>query len=364
MLITVPAETKVAETRVALTPDGARELSSDGHEVWVQVGAGKRSGFSDDDYARAGVRLVDVDAAWSGDLVLKVKEPTAEEYPLLTDKVLFTYLHLAANEPLARALIAAGTTALSYDTVQLEDGSLPLLAPMSAVAGRMAPLVGAYHLLSSQGGRGVLLGGAPGAAPGKVTVIGAGVAGSHAVEEAVGLGARVTVIDLSQSRLAALKQEFGDRLTTVLSTPHAIAAAVAQSDLVIGAVLLPGRAAPKVVTHAMVQAMRPGTVLVDIAIDQGGCFEDSRPTTHDDPVFRVAGAQFYCVANMPGAVGATATAALTTATLPYVRELANGVDTAIQRNPALAKGLNVAGRKLRHPGVAQALGELPAELPG
>jgi len=362
MLITVPAETKVAESRVALTPEGARTLIADGHEVWVQSGAGSGSAFTDDEYARAGATLVDVAAAWSGELVLKVKEPTPEEYSHLTDNTLFTFLHLAANEPLGKALIEAGTTALSYDTVQLEDGSLPLLAPMSAVAGTMAPLVGAYHLLSSQGGRGILLGGVPGAAPGRVTVIGAGVAGTHAVAQAFALGAAVTVIDLSQSRLASIKDAFGDGVTTVVSTPDAIAEAVAQSDLVIGAVLLPGRPAPKVVTHAMVEAMRPGAVVVDIAIDQGGCFEDSRPTTHQDPVYTVAGVQLYCVANMPGAVGATATAALTTATLPYVRELASGVEQAMERNPALAKGLNVAGRKLRHPAVAQALSALPAEV--
>jgi alanine dehydrogenase len=362
MLITVPAETKVAETRVALTPDGARTLIADGHEVWVQRGAGAGSALTDADYEAAGVRLVPVDDAWSGQLVLKVKEPVPDEYGRLTGATLFTFLHLAANEPLARALIDAGTTALSYDTVQLADGSLPLLAPMSAVAGRMAPIVGAYHLLSSEGGRGVLLAGAPGAPAGEVVVIGAGVAGSHAIAEAVGLGAHVTVLDVSEPRLAALAAEYGDAVSVVASTPTAVAKAVSTADLVVGAVLLPGRPAPTVVTHAMVEAMRPGSVLVDIAIDQGGCFEDSRPTTHADPVYTVAGSIFYCVANMPGAVGATATAALTTATLPYVRELAHGVGPAMAANPALAKGLNVAGRTLRHPAVAQALAGLPAQV--
>ena len=362
MLITVPSETKVAETRVALTPSGARVLVEDGHDVWVEAGAGEGSALPDSEYATAGARLVSVDQAWSGELVLKVKEPVPAEYPRLTDQTLFTFLHLAANEPLARALIDAGTTALSYDTVQLDDGSLPLLAPMSAVAGRMAPIVGAYLLLSSQGGRGVLLAGAPGAPRGRVVVIGAGVAGSHAVEESVGLGAAVTVLDVSQVRLDAIKAQYGDAVTVVQSTPASVTEALATADLVIGAVLLPGRPAPTVVTHAMVEAMLPGSVLVDIAIDQGGCFEDSRPTTHDDPVYRVAGSQFYCVANMPGAVGATATAALTTATLPYVRELATGVGQAMVANPALARGLNVAQRTLRHAAVAQALAGLPAQL--
>ncbi len=362
MLITVPAETKVAESRVALTPHGARALIDEGHEVWVQAGAGAGSTFSDAAYEAAGARLVGVDDAWQGELVLKVKEPTPDEFPRLTDQALFTFLHLAANEPLARALIEAGTTALSYDTVQLDDGSLPLLAPMSVVAGRMALIVGAYRLLSSHGGRGVLLAGAPGAPRGEVVVIGAGVAGAHAVEEAVGLGAHVTVLDISEPRLAELVAAYGADVTTVTSTPHAVAEAVMKADLVIGAVLLPGRPAPKVVTRAMVEAMQPGSVLVDIAIDQGGCFEDSRPTTHDDPVYRVAGSQFYCVTNMPGAVGATATASLTTATLPYVQELARGVGPALAVNPALARGLNVAGRTLRHPGVAQALPGLPAQL--
>jgi alanine dehydrogenase len=294
--------------------------------------------------------------------VLKVKEPTPAEYSRLTPNTLFTFLHLAANEPLAHALIDAGTTALSYDTVQLEDGSLPLLAPMSAVAGRMAPIVGAYHLLSSEGGRGVLLAGAPGAPSGEVVVIGAGVAGSHAVEEAVGLGAHVTVLDLSAPRIEALAAQFGATVTAVPSTPDAVAEAVANADLVIGAVLLPGRPAPKVVSHAMVEAMKPGSVLVDIAIDQGGCFEDSHPTTHADPVYKVAGSIFYCVANMPGAVGSTATAALTSVTLPFIRELSHGIVPAIEANPALARGVNVAGRMLRHPAVAQALPGLPAQV--
>jgi len=363
MRITVPKETKVAETRVALTPDGARALASDGHEVWVQAGAGLGSAFTDAEYADAGARLVGLGEAWSGELVLKVKEPVPDEYPLLRDNVLFTFLHLAANEPLARALIDAGTTALSYDTVQLDDGSLPLLAPMSAVAGRMAPLVGAYHLLSSQGGRGVLLAGAPGAPKGRVVVIGAGVAGSYAIEESVGLGAAVTVLDVSQPRLEALAAQYGDAITVAMSTPAAVAAAVAQADLVIGAVLIPGRPAPTVVTRAMVEAMKPGSVLVDIAIDQGGCFEDSHATTHSDPVYTVAGSQFYCVANMPGAVGATATAALTSVTLPFIRELALNVGPPFA-NPALARGLNVAGRTLRHPAVAQAHPGLPALVAG
>lgn len=358
MLVTVPKETKSGETRVALSPEGARALIERGHEVWVEAGAGARSAFADADYEAAGVRLVGTDEAWSGELVLKVKEPVAAEYPRLTNNILFTFLHLAANEPLARALIAAGTTALSYDTVQLDDGSLPLLAPMSAVAGRLATLAGAYHLLSSQGGRGMLLSGAPGVPGGSVVVIGAGIAGAHAIDQAVGLGARVTVLDLSRARLDAVVAAHGDAVTAVESAPEAIAAAVADADLVIGAVLLPGRPAPKVVTHAMVESMRPGSVLVDIAIDQGGCFEDSHPTTHAEPIYMVADEVFYCVANMPGAVGATATAALTTATLPYVLAVADGVDAAMAADPALAKGLNVSQGSLRHPAVIEALPQL------
>jgi alanine dehydrogenase len=271
-------------------------------------------------------------------------------------------LHLAANPGLAEALVAAGTTALSYDTVQADDGSLPLLTPMSQVAGRLAALAGAYHLLSSQGGRGVLLSGVPGVAGARVTVIGAGIAGSNALHQVVAMGADVAVLDLNEGRLAQIEAEYSatGRVRTVVSTPETLEAEVLESDLVIGAVLVPGRRAPTVVSHDQVTRMRAGSVLVDIAIDQGGCFEDSHPTTHDDPVYRVDQSLFYCVANMPGAVGATATQALTRVTLGYVHALAGGWEQAIAADASLAHGLNVAGGRLRHPAVAQALPGLPA----
>ncbi len=362
MLIGVPAEVKNRETRVALTPDGVKLLVGDGHDVVVQAGAGAGSMIADSEFEAAGARMVTAAQAWDVELVLKVKEPVLEEYTRLKDQNLFTFLHLAANRPLAEALVSAGTTAFSYDTVQGEDGSLPLLTPMSQVAGRLAGLAGAYHLLSSQGGRGVLLSGVPGVRGASVTVIGAGVAGSHALHQVVAMGADVVVLDLDQGRLDAVEAEHGHtgRVRTVRSTPEDVERAVVNSDLVIGAVLVPGRRAPTVVGRATVTRMRPGSVLVDIAIDQGGCFEDSRPTTHDDPVFTVEKSLFYCVANMPGAVGATATQALTRATLPYVRRLAAGVEQAMAEDAAVASGLNVAGGLLRHLAVAEAFPELPS----
>lgn len=360
MRIGVPREVKNRETRVALTPHGARRLVEAGHDVLVESGAGAAAFLPDADYEAAGATLGRAEDAWDRDLVLKVKEPVPEEFPLLRDNVLFTFLHLAANEPLAAALVQARTTALSYDTVQLEDGSLPLLTPMSVIAGRLATLAGGYHLLSSQGGRGVLLSGAPGVAGARVVVIGGGVAGSNALAQAVGMGADAVVIDLDQSRLEALAQQHGDRVRTVVSTPEAIEREAVDADLVIGAVLVPGRPAPTVLSHDTVMRMRPGSVLVDIAIDQGGCFEDSRPTTHDDPVFEVGRSLMYCVANMPGAVGATATAALTHATAPYVEALAGGWERALSADPALARGLNVDAGTVRYPAVAQAFPHLPA----
>ena len=360
MRIGVPQEIKNRETRVALTPDGARRLTEAGHEVLVQSGAGAAAFLPDADYEQAGARLGSAEDAWAQDLVLKVKEPVPDEFAMLRENVLFTFLHLAANEPLAAALTQAGTTALSYDTVQLDDGSLPLLTPMSVIAGRLAALAGGYHLLSSQGGRGVLLSGAPGVAGARVVVIGGGVAGSNALAQAVGMGADAVVIDLDESRLGALAAEHGDRVRTVVSTPDAIEREVLEADLVVGAVLVPGRPAPTVVSHDTVMRMRPGSVLVDIAIDQGGCFEDSRPTTHDDPIYRVGESILYCVANMPGAVGATATAALTHATFPYVEALARGWERALSADPALARGLNVDAGTVRYPAVAQAFPHLPA----
>ncbi|WP_084129034.1 alanine dehydrogenase [Demequina sp. NBRC 110055] len=360
MLIGVPAEVKNRETRVALTPEGAARLTKAGHDVVIQAGAGAASFLTDEAYVAAGARLGTVDEAWAADLVLKVKEPVPEEYDRLSANILFTFLHLAANEPLARALIAAGTTAISYDTVQLDDGTLPLLTPMSEIAGRLATLEGAHHLLSPSGGRGVLLGGVGDLPGARVVVIGAGVAGRAALAEAVALGADAVVLDLDESRLAAARHAHGERVRTELSTPASVAREVAAADLVIGAVLVPGRPAPTVVSHAMVEGMRPGSVLVDIAIDQGGCFEDSRPTTHDDPVFRVAGSTLYCVANMPGAVGATATEALAHATAPYVDALAAHGRDALATDSALARGLNVDAGTLRCRAVAQALAHLPS----
>lgn len=362
MHVGVPAEVKNREARVALTPAGAMELVAAGHEVTIQAGAGAGAGMPDEDYVAAGARIGTVDDAWGADLVLKVKEPVPSEYARLRgDLTLFTFLHLAANEPLAAALVASGTTALSYDTVQLADGSLPLLTPMSAVAGTLSVLAGAYHLLGPLGGSGVLLAGVPGVAPGYVTVVGAGVAGSHAVRQAVAMGAYVTVLDISRARLDAIATEHGPRVRTELSTEVSVAAAVAASDLVIGAVLVPGKRAPRVVTRAMVERMRPGSVVVDIAIDQGGCCEDSRPTTHDAPTFSVAGVTFYCVANMPGAVASTSARALTNATLPYALALANfGWEAACTADAALAAGVNVAGGTLRHPAVVAAHPHLPA----
>ncbi|WP_297082135.1 alanine dehydrogenase [uncultured Demequina sp.] len=360
MRIGVPKETKNRETRVALTPEGAALLTAQGHEVAIEAGAGAAAFLPDDDYRAAGATIVGTEGAWDRDLVLKVKEPVPAEYRLLRDNVLFTFLHLAANEPLARALVDAGTTAFSYDTVQLEDGSLPLLTPMSVIAGRLAATEGAHHLLSPQGGRGVLLPGAPGVPGARVVVIGGGVAGSAALAQVVAMGADAVVLDLDERRLAAVKAQHGERVRTVVSTPEAVEREALEADLIVGAVLVPGRPAPKVVSHATVARMRPGSVLVDIAIDQGGCFEDSRPTTHDDPVYRVANSTFYCVANMPGAVGATSTAALTHVTFPYVEALAAGAAQALVADPALARGLNVDAGTVRYPAVAQAFPHLPA----
>ncbi|GMA36575.1 alanine dehydrogenase [Demequina litorisediminis] len=363
MRIGVPTEVKNRETRVALTPEGARRLVAAGHDVVVQEGAGAGSFLTDDAYRAAGARIGSRDDAWGAALVLKVKEPVPEEYALLSDNLLFTFLHLAANEPLARALIAAGTTAVSYDTVQEDDGSLPILAPMSAIAGALAVIEGGHHLLSPYGGRGVLLGGAPGVAGARVVVIGAGVAGTAALHQAVVAGADAVVLDLDAARLDAAAQRYGDRVRAVASSPDAIETELADADLVIGAVLVPGRPAPMVVPHRLVERMRPGSVLVDIAIDQGGCFEDSRPTTHDDPVYVVAGSLMYAVANMPGAVGATATAALAHAAAGYVDALAARGRSALENLPALGRGLNVDAGTLRCRAVAQAHPHLPSLPP-
>lgn len=358
MRIAVPTEVKNNENRVAVTPAGVKELVRAGHSVVVERGAGLGSAITDAEYEAAGASLIDsAEETWaSGDLVLKVKEPVACEYGFLRkDLTLFTYLHLAADEPLTKALLEAGTTAIAYETVQLPNRSLPLLAPMSEVAGRLAPLVGAAELLSPRGGRGVLLSGTPGVDRAHVTVIGAGVAGTNAARIAAGMGARVEIIDINIARLRQIDETFGSLMQTTVSNTHEIERALSLSDLVIGSVLIPGKRAPKLVTDDMVANMKQGSVLVDIAIDQGGCFENSRPTTHDDPTFKVHNSIYYCVANMPGAVAATSTLALTNATLQYALKIANkGWKDALSSDPALALGLNTHDGHVVNAAVAEA----------
>ena len=360
MRISVPTEIKNNEYRVALTPSGVHDLVSAGHEVFVQSGAGIGSSMPDEEYSDAGATLLD-DAAevWArAELLLKVKEPIASEYEYFRDDLaLFTYLHLAADRPLTERLIASGITAIAYETVQLPNGSLPLLAPMSEVAGRLAPLVGANTLMRSNGGIGLLMSGVPGTRPATVAVIGGGVAGANAAVIASGMGADVTVFDTNIPRLRMLDDHFGGRVKTAASNPLDLRRAVLDSDLVIGSVLIPGARAPKLVTNEMVSQMRPGSVLVDIAVDQGGCFEDTHATTHADPTFAVHDTVFYCVANMPGAVPNTSTSALTNATLPYVRRIAaHGWRSALGADPALAAGLNVTSGTVVNEGVAVAHG--------
>ncbi|MEV7971642.1 alanine dehydrogenase [Cellulomonas sp. NPDC089187] len=358
MRIGIPTEVKNHEDRVALTPAGAHQLVAAGHEVLIQSGAGAGSAISDEQYRAVGAHLLPTAAeVWStAELICKVKEPIEQEYGFLRpDLTLFTYLHAAADRPLTEALLSSGVTSLAYETVQLPDGSLPLLAPMSEVAGRLAVQIGAHYLTSPAGGAGRLLGGVPGVEPAKVLVIGGGVSGRHAIEVALGMRAEVTVLDLSLPKLREIDAAFEGRVRTVASSALAIADRVAQADLVIGAVLVPGARAPRLVTDAMVERMRPGSVLVDIAVDQGGCFESTRPTTHDDPVFTVHGSTFCCVANLPGAVPVTSTHALTNATLPYLSALADqGWERAVDADPALARGLTTEAGMLRHAAVAAA----------
>lgn len=359
MLVGVPKEIKVLEARVALTPEGASEFIRAGHSVVIEKGAGLGSAITDEQYVAAGATIEsDVEKIWrDADMILKVKEPIEAEYPRLrAGQILFTYLHLAASKACTDALIASGTTAIAYETVEL-NGTLPLLAPMSEVAGRLATQVGATALQKPNGGRGVLLGGVPGVAPGKVVVIGGGVAGLNAAVIAMGMGADVTVLDRSLPRLAYIDTIYQGRIKTLASTYGAIDREVKSADLVVGAVLVHGAKAPKLVTNEQVKGMKPGAVLVDIAIDQGGCFEDSRATTHAEPTFKVHDAIFYCVANMPGAVPVASTYALTNATLPYALSLANnGWEAAIAKDSALAKGLNVHAGKVCYEAVAVAHG--------
>ncbi|QCB93442.1 alanine dehydrogenase [Cellulomonas shaoxiangyii] len=363
MQVGIPREVKNQEHRVAVTPAGVDRLVRAGHEVLVETGAGAGSRLDDADYVQAGARIVPTAAdAWSAALVCKVKEPVAQEYGYLrADLVLFTYLHLAADRPATDALLAAGTTAIAYETVQAPDGSLPLLAPMSEVAGRLATQVGAYHLMrGGGGGRGVLLGGVPGTAPAKVVVLGGGVVGSHAAEIAVGMRADVTVLDLSVPRLRGLDARFGGSVRTLASSVWTLERELLDADLVVGAVLRPGARAPHLVSTELVAAMRAGSVLVDVAVDQGGCFADTRPTTHDDPTFGVHESVFYCVANMPGAVPVTSTRALTNVTLPYLGALADrGWRGAVAADPSLAAGLTTHAGLLCSAAVADAHG-LPA----
>ena len=360
MKVAIPREVKNHEYRVAITPAGVRELVSHGHEVYLERDAGAGSQLTDDAYVAAGATIIpDADETWGiADMVLKVKEPIAEEYHRLRPGLtLFTYLHLAADKACAEALLANKVTGIAYETVQLADRSLPLLAPMSEVAGRLAPQVGAYHLMRSGGGYGALLGGVPGTRAAKVAVIGGGVAGLNAAQIAVGMGAQVTILDKSIVRLRQIDEIYQGRIQTIASNAHEVELAALDANLVIGAVLVTGAKAPKLVSNDLVKRMKPGSVLVDIAIDQGGCFEDSHPTTHADPVFKVHESIFYCVANMPGAVPNTSTYALTNATLPYAVELADkGWRAALKADPALALGLNVHRGALTNAQVADAHG--------
>jgi alanine dehydrogenase len=359
MRIGVAKEIKAQEYRVALTPAGALELVQRGHEVLVETGAGTGSSFPDDAYRAAGARLASVDDVWGeAELLLKVKEPIEPEYPRLRDDlVLFTYLHIAADEPLTRALVDSSVAAVAYETVETPDHRLPLLAPMSEVAGRLAPQMGAWALEKANGGRGILLAGVPGVPPAKVVVLGGGVVGYNAALIAVGLQADVWVLDKSVERMRELEQKLAGRITLAMSTKLQIEEVVVDADMVVGAVLVPGALAPKLVTREMLGTMKPGAALVDVAIDQGGCFETSRPTTHAEPTYEVDGIVHYCVANMPGAVPITSTKALTNVTLPYVEAIADrGLAGAVAHDPALAKGVNVIAGKITYAAVAEAHG--------
>jgi len=362
VIIGVPTEVKNNEFRVAITAAGVHEAVRRGHTVLVQAGAGVASGLSDADYAAAGATIVDASASvWArAEMILKVKEPITAEYAhFRAGLILFTYLHLAAEPELAAALMESGVTAIAYETVQKADRSLPLLAPMSEVAGRLAVQVGAQSMTRPGGGPGILLGGVPGVRSAKVTVIGAGVAGSNAAAMAIGMGADVTILDINIDRLRELDAQYAGRLKTIASNVYEIDRAVVEADLVIGSVLIPGAKAPKLVTNELVSRMKPGSVLVDIAVDQGGCFEGTRATTHENPTFIVHGSIFYCVANMPGAVPQTSTLALTNVTLPYAISIADrGLRAAFERDAALAGGLNIAAGRVANRSVSVAL-DLP-----
>jgi alanine dehydrogenase len=360
MKVGIPTEIKNHEYRVAITPAGVMELVRNGHEVVIQEGAGIGSSIPDEDFVAAGAKILPTaDDVWgTADMILKVKEPIADEYHRMrSGQVIFTYLHLAASRECTDALLASGATAIAYETVELPDGSLPLLAPMSEVAGRLAPQVGAHALMRPYGGRGVLMGGVSGVYAAKVVVIGAGVAGMNAAAIALGMQAEVLLLDMNISRLRQMDAIYQGHMQTVASNAYEVERAVLDADLVIGAVLVPGKKAPKLVSNELVSRMKPGSVLVDIAIDQGGCFEDSRATTHAEPTYPVHNSLFYCVANMPGAVPNTSTYALTNVTLPYAVELANkGWRAALRENDSLALGLNVHNGEITYGGVAEAFG--------
>ncbi|WP_447972716.1 alanine dehydrogenase [Nitrospira sp. Kam-Ns4a] len=360
MIIGVPRETKDQEFRVGLTPDGVQTLAAAGHTVWVESTAGEGSGFSDEDYRKAGAHVASSKARVfeEAELIVKVKEPSLAEARLLRrDQTLFAYLHLAASAELTRVLLETGVTAIAYETVELGDGSLPMLWPMSEIAGRMAVQIGAHYLERSQGGAGLLLGGVPGVPPAKVVILGAGTVGSAAARIAVGMGAQVTVLNLDLKRLRELDRLYGGRVRTLAAHQAWIDREVAEADLAIGAVYVHGARAPRLVSRSVVARMRPGSVVVDVCVDQGGCFETTRPTTHSDPVYQVEGVLHYCVANMPGIVPRTATLALTNATLPFIVRLASaGVKQAIRSDPELAKGVNIASGTVVCRGVAEAHG--------
>src|SRR6201996_3931681 len=360
MRVGIVTETKNNEFRVAITPSGVVELTRRGHEVLVQAGAGEGSAIADADFKAAGAQLISTaEEVWSdADLLLKVKEPMQDEYGYLRHgQILFTFLHLAASHACTDALLSSGATSIAYETVQTADGALPLLAPMSEVAGRLSAQVGAYHLMRTRGGRGVLMGGVPGVEPADVVVVGGGTAGYNAARVAAGMGSAVTVLDVNINKLRLLDAEFGGQVRTRYSSAYDLEGTVKRADLVIGAVLLPGAKAPKLIPNSLVAQMKSGAVLVDISIDQGGCFEDSRPTTHDDPTFAVHDTLFYCVANMPSSVPKTSTVALTNATMPYVLALADrGWRTACRSDRALAKGLSTHDGALLSEQVASDLG--------
>lgn len=360
MIIGIPKEIKNGENRVAIVPSGVKSLKDAGHGIFIQKGAGLSSGISDKEYEKEGAKIVDSaeEVYDKAKLILKVKEPLLVEYKFLKEnQIVFTYFHFAANESLTKAVVESGCTAIAYETVETEDGKLPLLTPMSEIAGKMASQEGAKYLEKPMGGRGILLGGVPGVAPAEVLVLGAGVVGTNATKIAAGLGAKVTLLDINLERLRYLDNIMPKNVTLLVSNSYRISQKLREADLVIGAVLIKGARAPIVITKDMLEIMKPGSVIVDVSIDQGGCIETSHPTTYDDPVYEVGGVIHYCVTNIPAAVPVTSTYALTNVTFPYVLEIANkGFVDAVKENPALAKGVNIYQGKVTHPRVAEAFG--------